>query len=66
MHDKHVRIAKLSEPVREALRERGWPADCSLGANEVFNEFCEWHGFIGWGGELWDAMASIQNPDALD
>lgn len=49
-----------------ALLERGNSAECiaEMSGAERFNEFCNWHGLIDWGPQLWQIVTECQKTDA--
>lgn len=50
-----------------ALRDRGW-TDYSIErmtAAKAFDEFCEWHGLVGWGPQLRSAMRNLERAEAV-
>lgn len=57
-----MKVELLHEKIKEALETRVFNEyDIeNMSAEEVFNEFCLWEGFIGWGPALWNAMENIK------
>lgn len=49
-------IGDLSHSLVDALRKRGHSDESieRMKPARAFNEFCEWHGLIGWGPTLYD------------
>jgi len=49
---------KLPEDLLACLLNRGHSvaAISEMTADDVFDEFCNWHGLIGWGSTLRNAM----------
>lgn len=47
----------------DALHKRGHADEqiAEMTPAEAFDEFCNWHGLSGWGGELWSLMGKLQN-----
>lgn len=46
-----------------ALQKRGYTEEqiSEMTQAEAFDEFCNWHGLSGWGGELWSLMGKLQD-----
>lgn len=56
-----MKLELVPADVIEALRERGLSVAqvTSMTPEEVFHEYCEWHGLIGWSGRLWQAAMGL-------
>ena len=48
----------LPAAVRSALDERGVEDSDPLSPKECFEEYCNWHGIIGW--NLWELMKQCE------
>ena len=57
-----MKLGMIPPDVLEALRERGVSSARALAMTpeEVFHEYCEWHGLLGWSGRLWSAVTALQ------
>ncbi len=57
---------KISPHILEALHQRGHSADdiSKMSPPGAFCEFCERHGFIGWGGFMWDTVDNLKQSEA--
>lgn len=53
---------QLAPTVIEALRERGHTDTeiSAMSANEAFEEWCSWHGFLGWSSSIRIALDNIR------
>lgn len=53
---------KIPESVHSALVNRGWSeaAIANMSPRQMFEEYCQWHGLIGWGYPLWGVVAELQ------
>ena len=60
-----VDVTKLPASVLAALRnrERSDTAIAGMTMREIFNEYCTWHGLIGWGDDLWQTAAALRDLD---
>lgn len=58
--------SKLSKPVLEALHERGHSDEDIRQMSEAtaFEEYCHWHGFLGWAPSILNAIDSIRSAKA--
>ena len=54
-----LEVRSLPADVRDALINRGHRYDDEITTAEAFDEFCSWHGLIGWGPHLRATMASL-------
>lgn len=54
--------SKLAKPVLEALHERGHTDKmiAQLSEADAFEEYCQWHGFLGWAPSILNAIDSIR------
>ncbi len=61
-----VDITKIPPSVREALKSREISdADIAvMTPREAFVEYCNWHGFIGWGDGLWKNVMDLSKLSA--
>lgn len=52
---------ELSDDVREVMENRGHDAKSveRMSPRKVFDEFCHWHGLIGWGDQLYDLVHEL-------
>ncbi len=57
---------KISDHILKALHQRGHSdADvAAMTASGAFCEFCQCHGFIGWGGSIWDTVENLREAEA--
>lgn len=57
-----MQVKLLLPIVKEALEGRGIKEEAieNMSAEEVFNEFCNWEGFINWGPALWGVVENIK------
>lgn len=53
---------KLPPLVKDAIEQNqdGDPDWSTMSANEAFNSWCTWHGFINWSGTISAALDSIR------
>jgi len=60
-----VDVKKLPVGVLAALRnrERSDTAIADMTLREIFNEYCTWHGLVGWGDDLWQTAAALRDLD---
>ena len=51
----------------DALRERGHSDEQieAMSPSEAFSEYCNWHGLLGWGDELWALMAELNRAEII-
>ena len=56
-------IQDLSSDVLEALHERGLSDEVieSFTPEQLFAEYCNWHGLIGWGPRLIKVMDELRS-----
>ena len=56
----------LIDDVMESLKERGHTEDeiSKMSPEKAFDEYCNWHGLIGWGEPLRFVMANIQSANS--
>jgi len=54
-------IDKLPDEVKDALHSRGHSNEkiAAMSPEEVFTEYCNWHGLILWGAKLMGLVHSI-------
>ena len=52
----------LPAHVREALGERGISPErtSNMTGEEIFREYCQWHGLFGWSGTLWSVVMALK------
>jgi hypothetical protein len=60
-----VDVKMIPAGVLNALRKRERTDEqiAAMSPREVFNEYCTWHGLIGWGDELYDAAAKLREQE---
>jgi len=60
-----IDVKKLPANVLAALRnrERSDDAIAGMSVREIFDEYCTWHGLIGWGDDLWQAAGALRALD---
>ena len=60
-----VDVKKIPANVLAALRNREYSDDAIAGMSvrEIFDEYCTWHGLIGWGDDLWSAAGALRALD---
>lgn len=61
MAARKIAIEKIPSQVVDALHERRF-SDSEIEQMEpeqMFREYCNWHGLIGWGGELWSVVHAL-------
>ena len=53
-----LKIDDLNGDTLDALRERGHSDEQieAMSPSEAFSEYCNWHGLLGWGNELWSPL----------
>lgn len=58
-----MNIEILVEEVIDALEERGHTEEeiSQMSEAEVFSEYCNWHGLIGWAENLQFVMKNIES-----
>ena len=58
----------MSYDVMEALKNRGLDdlAILRMSDEDLFSEFCDWHGLIGWGPALIKALDEIKAINKQD
>ena len=63
-----MKLELVPPDVVEALRERGVSSAsvANMTPDEVFHEYCEWHGLIGWSGRLWQAVTDLSREHRDD
>lgn len=51
----------LPDRVQDALVGRGIEPDevAVMSPKEIYTEFCEWYGLIGWGSLLWETAFTL-------
>jgi hypothetical protein len=56
-------ISKTPANVLAALRNRGHDdeAIAAMSPQSAFREYCDWHGLLGWGDELWHTAQNLIN-----
>lgn len=56
-------INDIPRSVLEACRNRGWTDDAIKGMTprQMFGEYCEWHGLINWGNQLWCVVDALNH-----
>lgn len=54
---------KMPQDLMDALTKRGWSQAQieNMDAAKAFDEFCQWHGLLGWGPELRSAMETFKH-----
>lgn len=59
-------ISKVPLSVREALENRGFSDLQILAMNpqQMFNEYCQWHGLINWGNALWYIVVELRAAES--
>ena len=60
-----MKIEDIPETVLEAARERGFSdaAIAQMPIKRLFNEFCNWHGLINWGYNLFNLVEALQKAE---
>jgi hypothetical protein len=60
-----MKIAKISENVLDALRNRGHSDDeiTMMSPEEAFSEFCNWYGLARWGSTLIKALDCLREAE---
>lgn len=60
-----MKIEKINHKVLSALRNRGNTDEeiSAMTPDEAFDEFCMWHGLIGWGDTLRNALNNLRAAD---
>jgi len=60
-----VNVSKLSFSIVDALHELGHTDEriANMSPEFAFIEYCNWHGLLGWGGELIDVIDSLRAAD---
>ncbi len=56
-------VENLSDDMRDALQQRGL-SDAFIegsGPEQLFDEYCNWHGLIGWGPRLIRALDELRS-----
>lgn len=58
-----MKLPDIPDHVLADVRERGWSDKQIEGmpARKVFDEYCGWHGLIGWGGRLYDIAIDLHS-----
>ncbi|MCM3609195.1 hypothetical protein M4D49_27295 [Cupriavidus pauculus] len=59
-----MELAKIPQHVLGAVRQREKFSDAEIGVmtpRELFEEYCNWHGIIGWADTLWDTMQQLSS-----
>lgn len=48
--------------ITQTLRERGRSDDyiSKMSVEEIFSEYCTWHGLINWSNTLWDVVSVLK------
>ena len=56
---------KLPDYIVSALRSRDWADEeiDDMSPDKAFDEFCEWHGLIGWGLTLRGTLNHLRRAD---
>ncbi|MFM0608666.1 hypothetical protein PQR05_29470 [Paraburkholderia sediminicola] len=56
-----MNIPETPANVLAALRKRGHDdeAIAAMSPQFAFSEYCDWHGLIGWGDELWNTAKNL-------
>ena len=59
---------QLDDDIMEALEERGFDeSDIKrMSTEEAFDEYCNWHGLIGWGYRLHRVHEAISKANSQD
>ena len=59
-------VSKIPTRILADIRERGHSDAevASMSPREAFAEYCNWHGLIGWGGDLWGVVESLNKADS--
>ncbi len=57
---------KIGTHILDALHQRGHSTDdiAKMSPSGAFCEFCQCHGFIGWGGAIWDTVENLREAEA--
>lgn len=60
-----MKLDKIPEIILNDIRSRGWSDEEIQGftAKQAFNEFCYWHGLLGWGDNLWDTVHKLKEAE---
>lgn len=65
-----LNIEKIPREIVDDLKKRGHTEEAiaEMTPAEAFDEYCMWHGLMGWGKSLWDAVfaldAATASPEA--
>lgn len=59
------KLDDIPTSVFSALQDRGLTASQikNMSAQAMFDEYCNWHGFINWGSRLWHTVVALQKLD---
>ena len=63
------KIEDIPEDVVEALRERKvptWKITNCMSRLEMFREYCEWNGLIGYADSLWEIVTCLKDMKNVD
>lgn len=52
-------LRESAPEIYDALIKRGWSRTDTIRPDVAFNEFCSWHGLVGWGPALRDALERL-------
>jgi len=61
-----MELNKIPPDVLEAVRSRNLFSDQqieSMPGIQLFDEYCHWHGIIGFGYGLWDTVEELQEAE---
>ena len=60
-----VDVKSLPDTVIHALEGRGYVLNqiAKLTPQEIFNEYCHWHGLIDWGNNLWRLVETLKKTE---
>lgn len=60
-----MKIEDLPRDIVHACEKRGWDHESIEEATmeELFKEYCDWHGLIGWSFQLWKMVTGLQEAN---
>ncbi len=62
-----IDLKVLPKHITEDLIKRGHSKEtiAKMSPEEVFNEYCNWHGLQGWGESLWEVIHELKDAETM-